>query len=163
MSNSKPLANNDQSGFDFAQEMLQGDVTYGINFDRVQWDSLHNKYVIIELLLCEESQVVTPYTSHPNRYFFSNLKKGIKGNSQKFISLWELAHELKANLYLVNYAKKDSKYQDEVLLMWVKKVDKNNKTCPVRTQDMRLTRKEFSKRFREINQRGRRGEGERVF
>ncbi|NQY42934.1 MAG: hypothetical protein HRT87_06315 [Legionellales bacterium] len=156
MPNSKSLGKNDQSGFDFVQEMLQGDETYGINFDRVQWDSKNNKYIIVELLLCEEEQIVTPYTSHPNRYFFSNYSRGIKGNAQKFISLWQLSEELKANLYLVNYAKKGTKHEDQVLLMWVKNVDKNNKKCPVSTVDKKLTRKEFSKKFREMNRRGNR-------
>lgn len=33
---SKPPGHNDQSGFDFAQEMLKGDPTAEINFDRLQ-------------------------------------------------------------------------------------------------------------------------------
>ena len=154
MPRSKPLENNDQSGFEFVQEMLKGDETYGINFDRVQWDSKHNKHVVVELLLCEEQQTVTPYTSHPNRYFHHRPEKNVKGNAQKFISLWELSQQMDAYLYLVNYAKKDTKHEDEVLFMWVKKVDKNNKSCPVLTQDIKMTRDEFSNRFREMNQRG---------
>lgn len=35
MSNSKPLGHDDSSGFNFAQEMLEGDITAAINFDRI--------------------------------------------------------------------------------------------------------------------------------
>ncbi len=156
MGKSKALENSDQSGFDFVQEMLDGDETYGINFDRVQWDNKIGKYIIIELLLCEETQKVTPYSSHPNRYFHSRPEKGIKGNAQKFISLWELSQCMNANLYLVNYAKKGTKFENEILLMWVKSVDKYNIETPVKTKDEKMTRVEFSKRFREINLRGKR-------
>ena len=72
MANSKALGIDDISGFDFTKEMLKGDYTYGINFDRVQWDAKHNKYIIVELLLCVESQDVSPFTSRPNRYFHKN-------------------------------------------------------------------------------------------
>jgi hypothetical protein len=54
MANSKALGIDDISGFDFTKEMLKGDYTYGINFDRVQWDAKHNKYIIVELLLCDD-------------------------------------------------------------------------------------------------------------
>lgn len=148
MRDSKALEKDDISGFEFTKEMLCGDYTYGINFDRIQWDSKHNKYVIVELLLCEEGQKVTPYSSHPNKYFFKN--------SQKFISLWEMSQHMKALLYLVNYAKKGTKYEDEVLFMNVINVDKNNKTEPVKTKNLRMTRKSFSDRFRQMNKRGKR-------
>ena len=32
---SKPLDTEDSSGFEFVKEMLAGDATYGINFDRI--------------------------------------------------------------------------------------------------------------------------------
>ena len=66
---SKSLGQDDSSGFEFAQEMLRGDVTYAINFDRVQKHPKYG-YIIFEYLRCHEDQVVTPHTSHPNRYFF---------------------------------------------------------------------------------------------
>ena len=143
---SKPLGYDDISGFDFVKEMLDGEPTYAINFDRVQWDSKFEQYIIIEFLLCEESQTVTPHTSHPNRYF--------KKNKKKFISLWEISLELNARLYLVNYAKKGSKNEDEVLFMIVQNVDENNLYNPVSTENYPMTRQEFAKRFREINRRG---------
>ena len=145
---SKPLGIDDTSGFEFAKEMLRGDPTYGINFDRVQWDSRENRYVIVELLFCDERQFsrgITPYTSHPNRYF--------RLNGQKFISLWRLANRLDAKLYLVNYSKKGTRYQDQILLMEVLNVDPSTQP-PVRTKNIKFTRSEFSKWFRELNRRG---------
>ena len=39
----------DNSAFDFVKEMLKGDNTYAINFDRIQWDNSIDKYVIVEI------------------------------------------------------------------------------------------------------------------
>lgn len=145
---SKPLGIKDTSAFDFVKEMLQGDPTYGINFDRVQWDSKEERYVIVEFLLCDEQQFkwgITPYTSHPNRYFHKN--------AQKFISLWRLAQKLDAKLYLANYAKSETEFENEVLLMEVLDVNQR-KSPPVQTKDTRFTRNGFSKWFRELNSRG---------
>jgi len=143
---SKPLGIDDISGFEFVKEILQGDPTYAINFDRIQWDSKYNQYVIVEFLLCEEAQSVTPYTSHPNRYFLKN--------KQKFISLWEISQQFNARLYLVNYAKKGTKHEDEVLFMLVKDVNEKNISNFVTTEDYKMTRTQFSQRFRAMNKRG---------
>ncbi len=145
MLKSKPLGSVDESGAAFAMEMLKGDPTYAINFDRIQWDSDYNGYVIIELLLTDEKQVVTPYSSHPNRYFYKN--------SRKFISLWEIAQDLGAKLYLVNYAKKGTAHEDKVLLMEVQNVNKD-KQPHVETINTRFTREEYSDWFRALNRRG---------
>ena len=145
---SKPITQADNSGEEFTIEMLAGDKTYGINFDRVQWDVSLDGYVIVELLLCDEKQFprgITPYSSHPNRYF--------NQNSRKFISLWELASKLRAKLYLVNYSKKGTQYENEVLLMEVKSIN-SKENPPVNTTDKRMTRSEFSQWFRELNKRG---------
>jgi len=40
--------------------------------------------------------------------------------------------------------------------MNVLNVDKNDKTTPVKTQNMKMTRQEFSDRFRQMNARGKR-------
>jgi hypothetical protein len=147
-SESKPLGSEDFSAVEFVKEMLAGDPTYGINFDRIQWDTKEDCYVIVEFLLCEEKQFprrITPFTSHPNRYFNKNAKK--------FTTLWELAQHNEAKLYLVNYSKKGTAREDEVLLMEVTKVDENA-TPPVRTKDTKMTRAEFSKWFRALNERG---------
>ena len=150
MAGSKPLGHDDSSGFDFSQEMLAGDKTYGINFDRIQWDSKEQRFVIVEYLLCSEDQFsrnITPFTSHPNRYF--------KINPWKFLSLWDVAHTFDAKLYLVNYSKKGTKFEDEVLLMEVEYIDPQ-KTPIVKTADTKFTRSEFSKWFRDLNSRGQR-------
>jgi len=145
---SKPLGFEDSSAFEFVKEMLAGDPTYAINFDRIQWDAEEDRYVIVEFLLCEEAQFgrgITPYTSHPNRYFHKN--------AQKFISLWTLAQHIGAKLYLVNYAKKGTQCEDQVLVMEVLNVDPQGEK-PVQTRDRRVSRTEFSRWFRALNRRG---------
>lgn len=139
---SKSLGQDDSSGFEFAQEMLKGDATYAINFDRVQKHP-QDGYIIFEYLRCHESQTVTPYTSHPNKYFFKN--------KFKFISLFQIAKDLGATLYLVNYAKKGTRYEDLIKVMKVINVDENNPIKPVETEDCNTTREEFSEWFRELN------------
>lgn len=139
---SKSLGQDDSSGFEFAQEMLKGDATYAINFDRVQKHP-QDGYIIFEYLRCHESQTVTPYTSHPNKYFFKN--------KFKFISLFQIAKDLGATLYLVNYAKKGTRHEDLIKVMKVINVDENNPIKPVETKDCNTTREEFSEWFRELN------------
>ena len=145
--NSKPLKHDDSSAFEFVKDMLKNDVTYAINFDRIQWDNKEEKYVIVEYLLCKEEQTVTPYTSHPNNYFYKN--------SMKFISLWELTRELEAKLYLVNYAKKGTEHENKVKVMLVENVDRESNN-PVETKDHNTNRENFSKWFRSLNERGKR-------
>lgn len=142
---SKPLSIEDQSAFEFVKELLKGDPTYGINFDRIQWSTKENCYVIIEFLLCDEKQFargITPFTSHPNKYFHLN--------SRKFIALWTLAVKLGAKLYLVNYSKKGTQYENEVLLLEVENVNQTQ-TPPVKSKDAKFTRSEFSEWFRNMN------------
>jgi len=146
---SKELSKTDAGGESFVIEMLAGDQTFGINFDRIQWDNKIERYVILEYLFCHPSQFnknITPFTSHPNRYFHMN--------SQKFISLWRLAGKIEAELFLINYTSKNEKYENEVLLMKVELIDSTNSECPVKTIDTKMTREEFSKWLRELNSRG---------
>jgi len=145
---SKPLGSEDKSAAKFVIEMLKGEPTYGINFDRIQWDSKNECYVIVEYLLCAEKQFsrgITPYTSHPNKYFDKN--------SQKFISLWEITEKLDGILLLVNYSKKETEYEDQVKVM---RVDDINPEAdePVKTEDRKFDREGFSKWFRKLNKRG---------
>lgn len=145
---SKPLGHDDESGFQFVSEMLQGDPTFAINFDRVQWDNAKGCYVIVEYLLCDEAQFsrgITPFTSHPNRYFHKN--------AQKFISLWQIARDLGAVLYLVNYARRGTEFENQVLVMKVEGVDPAAPQ-PVRTIEKQFTRQGFSRWFRALNRRG---------
>ena len=136
---SKSLGHDDISGFDFVQEMLDGDVTCAINFDRLQ---LHptKGYIIFEYLLCEESQSVNPHTSHPNRYWHKN--------SRKFISLFKVSQDLPAKLILVNYAKQGTKHEDKIKVIEVLSIDDNGITDEKITL---MTRKEFKFAFRKLN------------
>ncbi len=139
MSLSKRLGHGDESGFEFAKEMLAGDETAAINFDRLQKHP-DKGYIIFEFLLCEEAQPVTPCTSHPGRYWHKN--------SRKFISLWNAAKDLKATLYLVNYAKRGTKSEDEILLIEVLDLDENG----IKKENLKkMTRKQFSDFFRNLN------------
>jgi hypothetical protein len=145
---SKSLEHSDQSGFEFTKELLSNDPTYAINFDRIQWDNTINKYVIVEHLLCDERQFergITPFTSHPNKYF--------RFNKHKFISLWAMAQKIGAVLYCVNYSKKGTSYENEVLLLEVTNVDENS-VLPVITINTKFTRDEFATWFRKLNKRG---------
>lgn len=140
MSVSKPLGHDDSSGFAFAREMLAGDVTAAINFDRIQRHPQYG-YIIFEYLLCEESQPrVTPYTSHP-RYYWNK-------NSRKFLALWQVTQALKGTLYLVNYAKKGTAHEDEILVIQVNGMDESGITDETKT---RYTRAGFQSWFRKLN------------
>ena len=146
---SKKLGKTDTGGENFVIEMLKGDQTFGINFDRIQWDNKIERYVILEYLFCHPLQFdrnITPFTSHPNRYFHKN--------SQKFISLWRLAGKINAKLFLINYTSKNEKYKNEVLVMEVELIDPTNSEYPVKTIDKKMTREEFSTWLRELNSRG---------
>lgn len=136
---SKKLNHDDQSGFEFSKELLCEDCTAAINFDRLQKHP-ERGYIIIEYLLCEETQSVTPYSSHPNRYWHKN--------ATKFLALWKTKVDFNATLYLVNYAKKGTKAEDEVLLIEVLDVDENGITAENKT---RYTRAQFAEWFRELN------------
>ncbi|MGH7457642.1 MAG: hypothetical protein ACREKN_00975 [Longimicrobiaceae bacterium] len=145
---SKPLGSDDVSGAEFVRELLAGDPTYAVNFDRIQWDSEIGRYVMVEFLLCEEEQCergVTPHTSHPNRYFHKN--------ARKFISLWTIAHKLDAVLYLVNYARAGTRHQNEVRVMKVQGLDAARPE-PVGTRNWEGSRAAFGRWFRALNRRG---------
>jgi len=139
-SKSKSLNKSDVSGFDFAKEMLCNDPTAGINFDRIQ---VHpdRGYIIFEYLLCEESQpYVTPFTSHPKRYWHKN--------SRKFLSLWKIVTDLNGTLYLVNYAKAGTSHDDEILVIEVHEMDSSGIKKETQTK---YSRDDFSFWFRQLN------------
>ena len=138
---SKPLGKADESGFYFAQELLEGDPTAAINFDRLQ-NHPSLGYIIFEFLLCEESQPhVDPWTSHPKYYW--------KKNHRKFTSLWKVAKDLNAKLYLVNYAKKGTKNEDKVLLIEV--LDMNEEGI-CKEDSKKMSREKFKLFFRKLNE-----------
>ena len=137
---SKPLGKEDESGFSFVKEILSGDPTCAINFDRLQKHPTKG-YIIFEFLLCEEDQSVNPHTSHPNRYW--------NKNKMKFISLFRVAKDLKATLYLVNYAKSGTNHADKVRVIRVDGIDETTGIIKETTREW--TRKEFAEWFRKLN------------
>jgi len=136
---SKKLGHDDESGFYFSQELLGDNVTAAVNFDRLQKHPQLG-YIIFEYLLCEEDQVVTPYSSHPCRYW--------KRNKNKFLSLWRAALDFGAKLYLVNYAKKGTKAENEILLIEVLDMDENGIT---EENVVQFTRESFAEWFVQLN------------
>ncbi|WP_439239248.1 hypothetical protein [Lonepinella sp. BR2919] len=142
MQYSKALSQDDSSGFEFVTEILNGEPTYAINFDRVQYHPQQG-YIIFEYLRCHESQRVTPHTSHPNRYF--------NKNKFKFISLFNIAKDLNATLYLVNYAKLGTEHDDKIKVMKVLDINERQMYEPVKTQDWDTNRENFGKWFRQLN------------
>jgi len=140
MKSSKPLTHDDSSGFEFVKEILKGDATFAINFDRLQYHP-QKGYIIFEFLLCDEKQQsVSPHTSHPSKYWHKN--------SQKFISLFQVSKALNAILYLVNYAKAGTKYEDEIRIIEVFEVDETGIT---QEKTYETTREKFSASFRKLN------------
>lgn len=140
MISSKPLGIDDESGFAFVKEMLRGDVTCAINFDRLQKHP-EKGYIIFEFLLCKETQKVNPWTSHPNRYWHKN--------ARKFIALFNAANALNATLYLVNYAKKGTTHGDKVLVIKVMDIDEQKGITKEKV--WQTSREKFSAWFRKLN------------
>ena len=120
--------------------MLAGNPTYAINFDRLQKHPQRG-YIIFEFLLTDEAQFVNPNTSHPNRYWHKN--------SRKFVALWQASRDLKATLFLVNYAKQGTKHQDKVTA--IKVLDLDPLTGITKEQRRDFTRLEFGEWFRRLN------------
>ncbi|MBD1396892.1 hypothetical protein H9Q13_06925 [Pontibacter sp. JH31] len=140
MPNSKPLGHDDESGFAFVKELLQGEPTCAINFDRLQ---LHPEkgYIIFEFLLCDQKQAkVTPHTSHPSKYWHKN--------RQKFISLYRVAKDLKATLYLVNYSKPGTPNEDKIKVI---RVDELSSKGIAKETVWETSRGAFAWWFRKIN------------
>lgn len=136
---SKPLGHGDQSAFDFSKEMLDGNPTGGMNIETIYFNPKRG-YCVFEYLLCEESQSVNPFTSHPNKYWHKN--------KRKFITLFEIANKLEGRLYLVNYAKKNTKHADKVLLIRVDFLDENGIQ---EEEKLELTRSQFSEWITKFN------------
>ena len=120
--------------------MLAGNPTYAINFDRLQKHPQRG-YIIFEFLLTDEAQFVNPNTSHPNKYWHKN--------SRKFVALWQASRDLKATLFLVNYAKQGTKHQDKVTA--IKVLDLDPLTGITKEQRRDFTRLEFGEWFRRLN------------
>ena len=91
--------------------------------------------------MCEEKQRVNPHSSHPKRYWHLN--------SRKFISLHNVAQDLNAELYLVNYAKRNSMHESKVKVI---KVISVNKKGILEEEIWNTSRESFSKWFRKLNE-----------
>lgn len=136
----KPLLKAESNDLRFVQEMLQGDSISSIGVATILFNQTDNKYIMFEYLLCQESQVVTPYSSHPNRYW--NL------NAKKFKSLFAISQKLEAVLYLVNYALSGSTHEDLIKVIEVKEISKYGIT---KQEVMLFSREEFSNWYRQLN------------
>lgn len=91
--------------FDFYYDLAQKDPTASFNVDLIHYTN--SKHILIELLKCDSKQkTITPHSSHPNRY--------MQKNYQKFLSIYNLAKMLDADVMLVNYAESRTPYQDYV-------------------------------------------------
>lgn len=141
---SKPLKNSDDCGFEFIQECLDGEDNAGINIDRIM---IHPTYgiVLMEFLRVNEEQSefgITPHSSHPNKYWHFG--------SRKFISQWKILQSFncKATYFLVTYAKLGEKFDNEVKVMKVEKVNVNK---GIKTKSKLMTRKQFKNWIKRIN------------
>lgn len=90
---SKTLSKEDDGAGRLIKNLLNGANGYGIDLEIV-FNTKSQGYIILEFLKCE-SKFVTPYTSHPHKYWDKNWKK--------FVFLYNVAKKLNAQLYLVNY------------------------------------------------------------
>ena len=106
-------------------ELLNWAKTWWFDLDSVY--CVNWKYFVIEFLKFESKfPWMTPFTSHPNKYWF---------NKQKFISLWDITQKLNWKLFLINYETTDEwKIWDRFKLMevvsinkekWLKTIDTN--------------------------------------
>lgn len=148
--NSYKTANQNRTGF-FIKELLEDYNTYGMDIDCIYYDKVKKRYIIIEFLHCDSKH---PFESHPHYYPF---------NYKKFCSLWEIAKELGAELWLVNFSVLDE-YKDNVRLLKINGIDynkvdyyKNQKIKPKRLDylnifsDTKMSFDEFKKIFRQLN------------
>jgi hypothetical protein len=107
------LVHGDDSGIQFQQEMLKGNPSAAINFDCIMYHPIVGATIFELLQVSAEAQEmgITPYNSHPNRYWFKN--------KLKFISLWNYMQDARGSLILVNYAPKGTKCEDMVGILKV--------------------------------------------
>ena len=70
-------------------------------------------------------------------------------NYQKFISLKKVADDLKAKLYLINYAKKGTEHENKIKIIEVIKIDNKKGIIEEKVRD--CSREEFKQWFRKLN------------
>ena len=137
---SKPLRNPDISAFELHKRIFQDQPTAAINFDALFF---HPKkgYFVVEYLLCDEHQTVTPWTSHPNRYWHKNWRK--------FVALYNAAKKLGGQLLLVNYAKENTAHSDEIKAILVEECDPVNGIT--KSQECNMTFAQFQQYYQNFN------------
>ena len=133
---SKSLSKSNHSGQLFEQQALEGDETYAINIDRIQYHP-EKGWIVFEFLRCVS---VKPQDSHPNRYWHLNRRK--------FVRLWRITQKLGGILYLVNYS--DTPEWDGVLCIQVLDMDPDKGIT--REEKRFYSWEDFKKWFRELNQ-----------
>lgn len=145
------LGHSDESGFQFQQEMLRGAPSAAINFDCILNHPIHGVTIIELLQVSKEWQDrgITPYMSHPNKYWHKN--------KQKFISLWNYTQDAHGMLLCVNYAPTGTKYENMVgILRVLGATDKGYET-----KLTKWDREQFSKWYIAYNKACREHEGNR--
>lgn len=135
------MGHSDGSGFQFQQEMLNGSPSAAINFDCLLYHPIYGATIIELLQVSPEAQErgVTPYTSHPNRYWHKN--------KLKFISLWNYTQDCHGLLLCVNYAPTGTKYENLVGVLRVT----NATDAGYETRLTECDRKYFSKWYIQYN------------
>lgn len=135
------LVHGDDSGFQFQQEMLKGNPSAAINFDCIVYHPIYGATIIELLQVSPEAQEygITPYNSHPNRYWFKN--------KQKFISLWNYTQDAHGLLLCVNYAPTGSKCENMVGVLRVINATDNG----FETKLTEWNREQFSKWYINYN------------
>lgn len=119
----------DNSSFAISKACLGFDVNYGFNVDKVLFFPQVQECAIFEYLLCEASQKINPYSSHPNRYY--------RKNAHKFQSLLKLSQSLQTPVYMLNYAK-EGLHVNKVLFMKLLDIDTHD-IDPVKTLNKETT------------------------
>lgn len=131
----------DDSPFSFSKACLGTEYTNGFNIDKILFFPEINRCALFEYLLCESSQLVNPYTSHPNKYH--------NKNTFKFQSLWEFSQAIQSPVYMLNYAK-EGPHVDKIKFMKFVDYQPNTKN-PVITDNKDTTlnalRASIEKRF----------------
>lgn len=140
MIKSKPLQHADISAFELHKRIFADEPTAAINFDSLYYHP-ELGYIIVEYLLCEETQTVNPWTSHPNRYWNKNWRK--------FMSLFNAAKSLNAKLLLINYAKENTKHSDKIKTIVVYDCDKEQGI--IQSNEKKWSFEEFKVWYRQLN------------
>lgn len=139
----KALMRPDESNFYFTVECLGPNAkNYAINLDRIMWDGA--KFYIFEFQKCSleaQEKGITPHNSHPHRYW--------DRCRRKYLAIWRMVQTVGAAFYVVNYSEKGTPCEDQVRWM---RVDSMDETGFTKQEDRLLTREEFAKWFRNLNE-----------